>query len=228
MRRVFGIGAVAALLLVVMIAASAQGTARFDPPDIDAWTAPRPGPEAMPTQEATPLPVDPQTGGTAAQVVSTILLVLGAVVLGIVLVFLVRAILRAWAERLPRRDGVPAGAEEHVAETAPDPERTAPAIRRGIASALQEIDAHPDPADAIVAAWIGLEDTASDAGMSRGRSETPSEFTLRVIASRVDVAGDADALLHLYERVRFAGHRAGEDDRMRARQALANIQEGWR
>lgn len=230
MRRLLGVGAVAALLLIVMIAASAQGTARFEPPVFDPAPAPMPVATEMPGQ--TPMPMPTQTplpsNETAVAVVSTVLMIITAVVLAIVLFFVIRALLRAWAARIPRREVDQAGEESFAVSPEPDPETAAPTIRRGIAAALRVIDEHAAPSDAIIAAWVGLEESAAEAGITRGRTETPAEFTLRVITHRSDVAEDAELLLRLYERVRFAGRTADETDRAAARQTLAAIQEGWR
>ena len=230
MRRFLEIGVVVALLLIVMVAASLQGLARFEPPDFDS--APAPLPTMGNDQSQPPLPLPTQTplpeNATAATVVSiTLMVITGAV--GVLLLFLViRALLRAWAARVPRRDVDQAGEETFAMSPEPDPETMAPTIRRGIAAALRIIDEYAAPADAIIAAWVGLEESAAEAGISRGRTETPAEFTLRVITHRSDVAADARTLLRLYERVRFAGRTADEADRVQARQTLAAIQEGWR
>lgn len=230
MRRMVGAGAVVALLLVAMVAASFQGPARFDPPDFDTAPAPLPAITDGPAQ--TPLPMPTQTplpaNETAATVVSIILMVITAAVGALLLFLAIRALLRAWAARMPRREVDQAGEESFTVELEPDPEAAAPTIRRGIAAALRVIDEHAAPSDAIIAAWVGLEESAAEAGITRGRTETPAEFTLRVITHRSDVAADARTLLRLYERVRFAGRTADEADRTEARQTLAAIQDGWR
>ncbi|MFB7252268.1 DUF4129 domain-containing protein [Microbacterium sp. NPDC056234] len=228
MRRLLGAGAVVALLLIVMVVASVQGPARFEPPEFEASSAPAPvvtdaqSPLPMPTPTALP------TNETAVTVVSLILLIISAVVVAVLLFFLIRAIVRAWGARIPRREIDQAGDETFAVSPEPDPETAAPTIRRGIAAALRIIDEHAAPSDAIIAAWVGLEESAAEAGITRARTETPAEFTLRVITYRSDAADDAKTLLRLYERVRFAGHTADEADRAEARQTLAAIQEGWR
>ena len=230
MRRWWApLGAVAALV-VVMVAAALQGTARFDPPDWNFGasnggpvpTLP-PGPTENPMAELIP----DQTGGEGS-VVGWILLALAAVVAAVLLFFLVRALVRAWLARTPRRIAEAPGAENYVSDAEPDPEAAAPEIRRGIAFARRVIDEHEAPSDAIVAAWVGLEQSAADAGLVRGTAETPAEFALRIITQRAAIAAEARDLLGLYERVRFAGIAASEDDRDAARRALDAIAEGWR
>lgn len=230
MRRLLWVGAVAALLLVVMAAASLQGPARFEPPDFESAPVPLPTMADDPTQ--TPMPLPTQTAvpmnETAATVVSIILMVISGIVGALLLFLAIRALLRAWAARIPSREVDHAGDESFAVSPEPDPETAAPTIRRGIEAALRVIDEHTAPSNAIVAAWVGLEESAAEAGITRGRTETPAEFTLRVITHRSAVAHDAAILLRLYERVRFAGHEADEADRVEARQTLTAIQEGWR
>ena len=228
MRRLLGVGAVVALLLIVMVVASVQGPARFEPPVFEASPAPMPVPTDTQAPMPMPTPTKLPTNEAAATVVSLILMVISTVVVAVLLFFLIRALLRAWAARVPRREVDEAGDESFTVSAEPDPETAAPTIRRGIAAALRVIDEHDVPSDAIIAAWVGLEESAAEAGITRARTETPAEFTLRVIAHRSDVAGDATTLLRLYERVRFAGYTADEADRTAARRTLEAIQRGWR
>lgn len=60
--------------------------------------------------------------------------------------------------------------------------------------------------DAVVQAWVALETAAAESGMPRLPSETPSEFTARLLAAQ---HADEDAtarLLRLYHHARFAAH----------------------
>ncbi|GGF33027.1 hypothetical protein GCM10010922_05130 [Microbacterium sorbitolivorans] len=230
MRRWWAPAGATLCLAVVMVAAAVQGTPRFDPPDWDFGSR---GGQIMPTLSEAP-PETPfeffpqQEPGNGGSVVGWILIALAAAVAGVLLFFLVRALIRAWLARVPRRAVEAPGAETFVSDREPDPEAAAPEIRRGIAFARRVIDQHAAPSDAIVAAWVGLEQSASDAGLVRGTAETPAEFALRIITHREAIAGDARELLRLYERVRFAGRVATEDDRAAARRALEAIEEGWR
>ena len=79
--------------------------------------------------------------------------------------------------------------------------------------------------DAIIAAWVGLELSAERAGFVRSASETPSEFTRRIVSRAAGSAADVDTLLRLYERVRFGDYLANERDRIRAREALRRLRE---
>jgi hypothetical protein len=223
------VGAVVCLA-VVMVAAGVQGVPRFDPPE---WDFGGDGGQVMPSFSAPPpeTPVDllhPQETGDGGSVVGWILLALAVAIVAVLLFFLIRALVRAWLARVPLRTADAPGAETFAAGGAPDPEAAAPEIRRGIAFARRAIDEHEMPSDAIVAAWVGLEQSATDAGLVRGTAETPAEFALRIVAHREAIAGEARELLGLYERVRFAGRVATEHDRAAARRALEAIEEAWR
>lgn len=222
---------VSGLLTAIMLAASLQGHPRFSvlPP-------PSPAQEgvgvAEPTPSGTPAPLEELEDSVLITIVGTVIavIVVAAVLAALFLAgrMLVRLLIELWRNRaLARRaatvvDSAPATG----ADAGEEPDSAA--IRRGIAEALRTIESHPTPQDSIIAAWVAMEETASDAGVGRRSSETPAEFTTRIIGSRSGVSGDIATLLDLYERVRFGGHRAGEQDRAVASRCLRAIEKGWR
>jgi hypothetical protein len=223
---------VVGLFLIVMIASAIQSAPRIRP--IGGTPEPRPvgtmpaapAPSGSPTQE--PLPPNP-VGEVLGAILLGVLVVLAGIGLIVLIVWLIRTLAHAWRDRpLRRRDGDDVGAAVAHEAAPAEPEIAASVIQRGIAGALREIAEPRAPSDAIVAAWVGLEESAADAGLIRGTSETPAEFALRVITRRAGIAAEAETLLGLYERVRFGGYAAVEDDRTVARAALERIEEGWR
>lgn len=99
-------------------------------------------------------------------------------------------------------------------------ERLADAVDEG----LSRMDAGR-AADAIVACWVALEQTAASAGVPREPAETPAEFTVRVLALG-NVSADAlTELAELYREARFSTHQSSEDNRQRARTALVRLRE---
>lgn len=216
------------LFLIAMLAAAVAGRPTFSPPG----SAPEPLPQ--PTAQQTLPPVEmgqpPEQGGDDTLLIIIGILMLTLVVTAVIaaLVLVIRALQRRWRSRaLRQQDGSATDVEvqaDVVAESAPD----APAMLRGIAAARASISSHHEPSDAIVAAWIGLEETAVDSGVGRGRSETPAEFTLRVLLHRPRLEDPARRLLRLYESVRFGGRIADESMRADAARALSQIEEGWR
>lgn len=227
MRRRILVGLVTALFLLLLVATSLQGTPTFEHRDfgtIDPPPVPVPSgsaaPQPLPTESSAPDPVVQ----TALRIVFFLVI---AVVVALVLYVVFRVLAAAWRDRAlqRRRGGVVDASLDAAAEASPV---QAPMIRRGITAAMQNIDERPEPSDAIVAAWVGLEQSAADAGLVRAVNETPSELTLRILTDRDGIEQQTRSLLALYENVRFGGRRASEADRSRARAALAEIEQVWR
>jgi low affinity Fe/Cu permease len=105
-------------------------------------------------------------------------------------------------------------------------------IRRGLDAAAERLDEPRIPRDAIILAWLGLQEAAEDSGVVRRGPETPTEFTTRVFTTLradgtpVDVAA-AHELLNLYLRARFDSHPTTAEDVAQARTALARLSESW-
>ena len=227
----FPIVAIAGMFAAIMLASSLQGVPRFS-----ALPAATPEPVGTgadePTPTGTPAPVEALEDSLLMTIVGIVVaLIIGAAIVTLLVVALrliVRFLIQLWLNRpLARRTATTADIDpstEVALETEPDPAT----IRRGIADALRTIDKLSAPGDSIVAAWVSLEETASDAGAGRGSNETPAEFTMRIIGRRSGISADTAILLDLYERVRFGGHRADEDDRAVASRCLRGIQERWR
>lgn len=230
-RRPIAVLSAAALFAVLIAAAAWQGIPRFTL----APSVPRELPQEQITPPArstgVPLPSGHQDSSWLAIAAIVFFTVIGLLI-ATALFFAVRALVRRlrewWNDRQTRvREGGdidPQATNGMAVDAEPDAE----IVRHGIGAALQSIRAQSEPGDAIVAAWVGLEETAADSGVARGISETPGEFTRRIIARRAVLTGEADALLSLYERVRFGGYVAAEADRERARELLLRIEEEWR
>lgn len=224
--------AIAGFFATIMFAAAAQGLPQFG-----GWLAdaePRAGEGTGPTApaETAPPPMDPPEDSPLLAIIGYVLaaLVLAAV---LAMVFfgarlLIRYLVGLWRDRPLARRTASALDAHVVAVPAAGGDPDEATIRRGIAEALRTVDDRSRPGDSIIAAWVGLEESAADAGAGRGVNETPSEFTVRIIGRRAGITDDVVTLLGLYERVRFGGHDADEDDHARAAECLRGIQEGWR
>lgn len=230
--RLWPVIALGGLVLVAMLAAGLQG--RPTPNGSGVMPEPAPTFSASPPPTSGLVPAEQGEPNPFVQLIANIILVgllaLLALALLALLAVAARALVRAWRARPLRRAGGDDVGEVHAAHALADPEDPVDtrSVQRGIAAALRDVDERPRPADAIVAAWLGLEQSAADAGAARGKSETPGEFALRVITLRDGLSRDARTLLGLYQRVRFGEHDADEADRAAARRALQHIEEGWR
>jgi len=148
------------------------------------------------------------------------LFTLPVVLLGVVLALIVarrlRLVRRRRRERAPARPrgappGSPARPTEEVEELGEELVRQAAALYDG------------EPRNAIVAAWVALEQAAARAGVRPDRTETPTEFAQRAAAAyRLD--GDALArLADLYREARFSRHELTSEHIAQARRSLGTL-----
>ena len=96
-----------------------------------------------------------------------------------------------------------------------------PLLRQGVQAAQRSLDEIADPNNAIVAAWLALEEAASSSGVPREPAQTPTEFTVAVLA---ETAADPQAtqdLLRLYHRARFSSAGVGAAEVVQASNCLA-------
>lgn len=224
--------AITALFAVVMIAAAVQGRPQFDHSPLEGSVEEPTEAAASPQPMESSPPIEPPVDSPIATIVGAVLATL-IIAAALTLAFfglrqLIRVLRRLWRDRpLARQEGVPTDTLAAGGEVM-DVDADAATIRRGIDEAIRAIDARPAPGDSIVAAWVGLEESASDAGTPRAMNETPSEFTARIIGGRSGIASDVRTLLALYESVRFGGHDADEQDRRTAAACLRGVQAAWR
>ncbi|HEY3438685.1 MAG TPA: DUF4129 domain-containing protein [Actinotalea sp.] len=199
-------GAVVVLLTVVAVLAGALAgpwhpVLRGSPlPAVTAGAgavSPRPTPSPDPFAEMLKsLDVKPWDLSLLGQVMS------GCIVLG--LIYLAA---RWWRRRpRPRQEGLPDGHDVLVGEAilgskpgTPD----LPALEEGLAGAGEHLRSNQLPTDAVIAAWVALEDGAERSGIVRDPASTPTEFTVDVLdRTPVDPAATR-TLLDLYLRARF-------------------------
>lgn len=153
----------------------------------------------------------------------------------VVLVVLVGIVLAWWLwRRRPAQVRPLEGTLEDLGPAAPEvlgePESVpaAPVLRRGFEHALHVLDSSREPGDAIVEAWVGLEEAAADSGVRRAPAQTPTEFTSRILARSVGAERPVHRLLDLYLRVRFGDHPATPADVAEARTCLEDLSVAWR
>ena len=94
------------------------------------------------------------------------------------------------------------------------------ALREGVAAAARHLRSTARPVDAVVAAWVRLEEAAAASGLPRDPAATPTEFTLAVLDRTHADRTATRALLDLYLRARFGDEHLDADDVAAARRAV--------
>lgn len=154
--------------------------------------------------------------------IMSIMLIIVLLVLGVMVVFgLIVIIIGFHTSRVRRaRHGVSA-----ITELPDDDEADATLVARAARRArdvLFEYEAG-EPGDAVVRAWLLLEQACADAGTSRRPHQTPTEFTTEVFTGlRVD-PDTLGRLRRLYQRARFSSRPVTDDDVTQARAALDRL-----
>lgn len=154
--------------------------------------------------------------------VGTIVLVLAALVglaIAFLLIRLILSAIRGRKRRLGLRGSEALDAEPQVAD--------APTVLRGIAAAIVAFQEDREPGDAVVRAWLGLQQAAEDAGFARSPAETPTEFTGRVLSRTGADRAALRTLLGLYLRARFGDGVITPGDAANAQQALRALETSW-
>ncbi|MBL0888931.1 DUF4129 domain-containing protein [Myceligenerans indicum] len=212
------------LLLLVVLAAAASTPWEVHAPDLEAILPTNPAefptipPEPTPAASA-PAPEE-YLNSTAQDII--------ALVLGLLCLALLAWLGVALGRRLRDRY-VPEGAGHEptpAGTTAPgaDPDLLAEAVRDAAERALERVErARGVPRDAVVAAWVALEDAAAEHGSARDPAHTTTEFTTTLLATTSAPATDVATLRGLYQRARFTSRPVTDDDVAAAQAALAAI-----
>lgn len=209
--------AVGALVVLAAATSSSWGvTDRFgvfgDSPDAGGGNLPS-MPSAAPSS---PPPL--QDAGTGALVVPVLWAALVVALLAVLF----------WVWRaLPRRPAKNAAAAPTGGLVAGDGGPDAPAVQEGVRQAQQLLESVVDPTDAVLAAWVALEDAAARSGVPRRPADTPTELTSRVLAATEADAVAVTTLLGLYHRARFSAGGVGPDAVGEARRCLADLARSW-
>lgn len=176
------------------------------------------GPAAPPPMPSSP--AAPTTGAADLTGLGYAALVLVLLALGVLVWWLWRRYRRSALEHPP----VAAVGPVVVLSAAPE----LPVLEQGAAAAQRSLADIADPDNAIVAAWMALEEAASASGVPRGPAETPTEFTMDVLSRTAADPGATQELLHLYHRARFSAAGVSRADVDTASSCLAVLAAGWR
>ncbi|WP_022917564.1 DUF4129 domain-containing protein [Ruania albidiflava] len=226
LQAITQIVAVGFVLLLVVVAANVIGPWQVNPPfEL----------EAPPTTDVTP----PPATGTASSTVTPgeqmewedvpgpdlswlaiVITVIGAA--AVVLVLLrVLAYLRRPREKEPDEPGTTAD----YGEVEPEPDL--PVLRDGVRTAVEQLRAVGPPRDAIVAAWLAMEDAANRSGVPRRPAQTPTEHATAVLDRTAADRRATERLLHLYHRARFSTQDPQPADVEDAAAALEELAASW-
>lgn len=216
-----GVGAVLVLGLIV---AAIRPPWQFDPIDITLPSA-RPGriprmPNASEsgTPSARPLPPPgPPPDLSWIKWVLLALVIAAVVVLLAVLAMRLLAVRQMYAAR-------PDDEIEITDDVAPD----LPTLQQGAVRAEERLLAIGNPTDAIIAAWLALEEAADASGVHRRPAQTPTEFTADVLGRTGVPSEPVRTLLGLYLRARFAARPSSAEDLATARRCIRELAASWR
>ena len=222
------IGSVVGVGVLIVLGVLTAGPVQVEGP---RWSPPAVTPTPIELPGASPgsrLPQTVEADPLLTRIIGIVLAVLAAIAIAALITAVVVYIVRRIRERrrLLRRGSVNGEVGGGIVSSS-DGAVPAPVMRRGIARALQILDEQREPSDAVVEAWLGLEETAADAGAGRDPAETPAEYTARIV-QRFDTDNTAaQALLRLYQDVRFGGRAADAASVAAARDCLLRLQSSW-
>lgn len=220
--------AVLALLGVAVLAAALAGPWSPEYADAGRVTLPmpldRPTPEGPATPTVEPAPEtrasEPELSAPWLRPVLTTATLLAIALLVLHLVRRLRP-----AEERPAPDVSPEHAGAGAAGTQ-DRHPAVHALRDGVAAAAEHLRSPARPVDAVIAAWVRLEEAAASSGLPRHPAATPTEFTLAVLDRTHADRGASRVLLDLYLRARFGEEHLGADDVAAARRAVDLLAAG--
>lgn len=213
----------AAVFALGVVAVVAAGTgARWDISDRFHLFSSRPTyvPPPQPTRIVTPA-ARPPTG--TPDNADWLLPVLWALLVVAVLVaaFVVWRVL----PRRPQKNRHALGAGSDVLGQPGDP--SVPVLQEGFGMAQHLLDTVADPTDAVLAAWVALEQAAGRSGVPRRPADTPTEFTVEVLTATPADRYAVTTLLGLYHQARFSGRGVGPDAVVEARRCLDALAASW-
>ncbi|MFE7506325.1 DUF4129 domain-containing protein [Promicromonospora sp. NPDC057488] len=209
------------LLVVVAVLGAATatpwttGTPRL--PTVEISQAPPSQPVASGTPEAPP---GQRTESADNRWIVLVLVTLVGLLIAVLLTLAVRKLLDI------RREPTDTDPDTLAAGTSTDilgDDIDLPELQDAVTRALAHLEGHARPRDAVVAAWVALEEAAERAGTRRDPAQTPTEFTSTVLAA-TPAPPDATARLRtLYQRARFTDRPVDTTAVTQARTALADI-----
>ncbi|MBU2668813.1 DUF4129 domain-containing protein [Actinoplanes bogorensis] len=141
-----------------------------------------------------------------------VLIVIGAVIVGLLIYSLIRDRRRRSGKNKRRRPN------------RKEPPRTAEELIDALDAGLEELsDTDRDPRRAVIACWVRLEQAAAAAGTLRHPGDSPTDLVGRLLREQQVDAQVLAALLDVYRQARYATHTVDDQMRRQARSALERL-----
>ena len=200
-RAVLGRPLALTMLLLLLVTLGASLTT---PWELSGGRAQEPLPLPAPIETLTPppAPLPVEEPGEMSTATKTALLVGGLLSAAIVVYLLVRAARRLRHAMLDRRSR-PEGERSAGHATMPGAVTVVPGLRTGVEQAIGRLRGATTSTDAVIAAWLALEEAAEASGAPRTAAQTPTELTVAVLETTPAPPEAITRLLHLYHLARF-------------------------
>ncbi len=223
-------GVTGGILVLAVVGAAVRGVWQADPTwdptlDVPSFSEPAtPDPEDF---SVTPPPSP--TGEIGESLTSppwlqpTLLTILAVLFLALAYLFIRRLLAKAAARRsytLTTSGTATSAWSDAEDEVIPD-------LTDALTQAHEALRDRENPGDAVIAAWVALEDTAAASGAARSASDTPTEFTVTLLHRTNADPGAISSLRTTYLAARFGSREVGEADVATAAQALERITQTW-
>jgi len=207
-------------LALVLVGAARPTTWTWQAP---TWRLPQLSLPTLPSMAPAPsgnaLPQPPTVGANGGVIGRIIVMILGLAALVVLAWFLRRLVVGLLAARIDRVPKADALAVSSLGAAQP----VTAAVVDGVELALARLDAAGTPKDAVIAAWLALEETAAMHGIERSPAQTPTEFVLDLLQRSSAPVAATNQLRRLYHQARFSAADTAPAARASARQALAAI-----
>lgn len=221
MRATTRLALTCVLVAVVVLGAATATPWTINPPQL-------PEPEiAVPLQGPPPassLPSPPPQDQQPERFDSRWAVLVAATLLALLVATLITIAVRRLLEI--RREHTSTAPDNLAAGTAagtPGDDVDLPELQDAVTRALAHLDGHTRPRDAVVAAWVALEEAAARAGTRRDPAQTPTEFAGTVLHATPAPPAAVARLRTLYQRARFTDRPIDATAVAQARTALADI-----
>jgi hypothetical protein len=215
--------ALAALVLVALVvlgaAAATPWDVRMPAGLLDPAPNVLPSLEPVPTASVTEEPPEAAAADATDVAVMLLVILLGAIAVILALFGRRLVALLNGREPLPQPDRLEAG----VGIGDAPPAVTVDELQDAVTVALGRLDRAGTPHDAVVAAWVSLEEAAAAHGTARDPAQTPTEFTSALLADAPVPSDDVATLRRLYHHARFTDRPVDVTHVTAARTALEHI-----